>query len=136
MIFGAVTAVCNYDIVGSVPYMLAQIESGIPNNLVCRAVDDVPAISPANSNWGERFSSTYKRICRELNIQLAEECREFNKSFWIYLWQDSRQVVRHKYHVFEARRRQEVSDTACSSRGILCQGCHHQGAAVIEREYQ
>jgi hypothetical protein len=81
MIFGAVTAVCNYDIVGSVPYMLAQIESGIPNSLVCRAVDDVPAISPANSDWGEKFSSTYKQICRELNIQLADDCSEFNKAF-------------------------------------------------------
>jgi hypothetical protein len=81
MIFGAVTAVCNYDIVGSVPYMLAQIESGIPSSLVCRAVDDVPAISPAGSEWGEKFSSTYKRICRELNIQLADDCSEFNKAF-------------------------------------------------------
>jgi len=61
MIFGAVTAVCNYDIVGSVPYMLAQIESGIPNSLVCRAVDDVPAISPANSDWARNFQAPTSR---------------------------------------------------------------------------
>jgi hypothetical protein len=42
---------------------------------------DVPAVSPANSSWGERFSCTYKRICRELNIQLAEDCAEFSKAF-------------------------------------------------------
>ncbi len=80
MIFGAVTAVCNYDIVGSVPYMLAHIESGIPTKLVCRAVDNIPAVSPANSSWGERFPCTYKRICRELNIQQADDCAEFSKA--------------------------------------------------------
>ncbi len=50
MIFGAVALVCNFDIVGSVPYLLAKIESGIPSSLVCGAVDDVTAISPAGIN--------------------------------------------------------------------------------------
>jgi hypothetical protein len=50
MIFGAVALVFNFDIVGSVPYLLAKIESGIPSSLVCRAVDDVTAISPASIN--------------------------------------------------------------------------------------
>ena len=39
------------------------------------------AVSSANISWGERFSSNYKRICRELNIQLADDCGEFNKAF-------------------------------------------------------
>ena len=81
MIFGAITAVCNYDTVGSVPLLLALLESKIPAKLVNRAVDDVPAVSPASETWGKEFADNYKRICAELNIELAPDCEKFNKAF-------------------------------------------------------
>jgi hypothetical protein len=81
MIFGACTALANYDILGNTVEKLAIAESGIPRRFVRRAVDDQPTATPAGSSWGERFVSTYKRICKELNIELAEDCADCDKAY-------------------------------------------------------
>jgi hypothetical protein len=81
MIFGATTAVCNYDTVGSVPLLLALLDSQIPHKLVDRAVDDVICISPHNQQWGEEFCNKYRTVCAELNIAIADDCPNFDKAF-------------------------------------------------------
>jgi hypothetical protein len=81
MIFGACTALANYDILGNTVEKLAVAESRIPRRFVRRAVDDQPTATPAGSQWGERFTNAYKRICRELNIELAEDCENCEKAF-------------------------------------------------------
>ncbi len=81
MIFGAKTALAHYDILGNTVEKLAIIDSGIPRHFVSRAVDDQPVATPANSSWGEKFVSSYKKICKELNIELAEDCTHCDKAF-------------------------------------------------------
>jgi hypothetical protein len=60
MIFGACTALANYDILGNTVEKLAVAESRIPRRFVRRAVDDQPTATPAGSCWGECFVDTYK----------------------------------------------------------------------------
>jgi hypothetical protein len=81
MIFGACKALANYDILGNTVEKLAIAESGIPRRFVRRAVDDQPTATPAGSSWGEKFVSTYKKICKDLNIELAEDCADCDKAY-------------------------------------------------------
>jgi hypothetical protein len=81
MIFGARTALAQYDILGNTVEKLAITDSGIPRHFVCRAVDDQPVATPGNSTWGEKFVSSYKKIGRELNIELADDCEDCDKAF-------------------------------------------------------
>jgi hypothetical protein len=81
MIFGACTALANYDILGNTVEKLAVAESRIPRRFVRRAVDDQPTATPAGSHWGESFVNTYKKICHEINIELAEDCENCDKAF-------------------------------------------------------
>ena len=34
-------------------------------------MDDLVAISPADSNWGEEFYRTYKQLCKDIGVSLA-----------------------------------------------------------------
>ena len=80
-IFGAKTSVCNYDILGETLKLLAMLESVIPPSLVIRQVDDVPSVSPSSTDWTEDFTTTYKSLCEDLNVQLAEDCPLSEKAF-------------------------------------------------------
>jgi hypothetical protein len=80
-VFGAKTSVCNYDIVGETLRLLAVLESGVPSKYVLRQVDDVPVAAPGNSGQCEKFSETYKEMCRDLNVQLAPDCPMQDKAF-------------------------------------------------------
>jgi hypothetical protein len=80
-IFGAGTSVCNYDILGETLKTITLAQCDIPHNLVMRQVDDVPVVSPKNSGWCEEFSAKYKEICKELNVELAENCPKADKAF-------------------------------------------------------
>ena len=46
-----------------------------------RHLDDVPTAGPVKSKFCELFSETYKAICKDLNILLAEECPRKEKAF-------------------------------------------------------
>jgi len=81
MAFGGKPSVANYDALGNTIFTLALVESKIPTKLVGRCVDDVPAVSPEGNNWGKEFTDNYKRICSDLNIELAENCPLFEKAF-------------------------------------------------------
>jgi hypothetical protein len=81
MIFGARTALAHYDILGNTIEKLAIAESGIPRQFVGRAVDDQPVATPANSTWGKKFTDSYRRICNEVNMELAEDCKDCDKAF-------------------------------------------------------
>jgi hypothetical protein len=56
LVFGASNSVCNYDIIGDTLKVLALAESEIPAELVLRQIDDVPVVSPENSNWCGKLS--------------------------------------------------------------------------------
>jgi hypothetical protein len=81
LIFGASTSVSNYDITGKTILDLALANCEIPRDLVKRTIDDVPVVSPRNKDWGEKFTDEYKKVCKDINIELAEDCPEFEKAF-------------------------------------------------------
>ncbi len=81
MIFGARTALAHYDVLGNTIEKLAIAESGIPRHFVGRAVDDQPMATPANSTWGKNFTDSYRRICKTVNVELAEDCENCDKAF-------------------------------------------------------
>jgi hypothetical protein len=81
MAFGGKPSVSNYDIVRNTIFTLAKVECDEPTTLVDRCVDDVPVVSPANKDWAEKFTYKYKEICRDLGVELAENCPKFEKAF-------------------------------------------------------
>ncbi len=80
-IFGAGTSLCNYDILGETLKTIALVQCSIPHNLVMRQVDDVPVVSPKGSGWCEEFSTVYKKMCSDVNVELAECCPLADKAF-------------------------------------------------------
>ncbi len=79
--FGAKGAVQNFDIPSNTVKTIALAKSRIPSRFVHRQLDDVPIVGPRNSGWCEEFLDTYKRICSDINLVLAEECQSFDKAF-------------------------------------------------------
>ena len=77
--FGAKTAVVNYDIVSNTLY--SQISGTIPKDLVHSQVDDVPTIGRKNSSWCKEFTIEYEKVCKDLDIELAPECPLREKAF-------------------------------------------------------
>jgi len=80
-IFGACSAVCNFDQGGHTVADLSVVVSQIPSELVLRHLDDVPVAAPAKSDYCQRFSATYKQICEDLNLKLAPDCNKNEKAF-------------------------------------------------------
>ena len=81
MIFGASTAVANYDNFSRTVKDLALSQCDIPGHLVHRTLDDVPAVSPAHKSWGQDFAASYLATCQSLNIPLAQNCPKNEKAF-------------------------------------------------------
>ncbi len=55
--------------------------SGIPRQFVSRVVDDQLVATPPGSTWGRDFLSSYREICNEINVELAEDCANCDKAF-------------------------------------------------------
>ena len=80
-IFGASTAVSNFDNMASTILNLAMSNCSIPSNMVHRTLDDTACVAPAESGWCQEFSAAYKGTCKELNVKLAEDCKNREKAF-------------------------------------------------------
>ena len=80
-IFGAKTAVSNFDIFGNSILSLACAESAIPKHFVHRTLDDVPIVAPANTTWCEDFTKNYSDICDKIGVKIAENCEKNEKAF-------------------------------------------------------
>jgi hypothetical protein len=80
-IFGAATAVANFDDVAATVLEIAKANTTIPGELVHRTLDDVACVAPAGSGWTENFTEIYKSTCNALNIQLADDCPDKEKAF-------------------------------------------------------
>ena len=79
--FGARTAVANFDVLGSTILSLTLADCKIPKYLVHRQLDDVPVVAPVSSGWCEEFSEKYTKMCNRLKIGLAPECPSREKAF-------------------------------------------------------
>jgi len=80
-IFGACSAVCNFDQGGHTFADLSIVVSQIPPELVLRHLDDVPVAAPAKTDHCQRFSETYKKICNDIGLKLAPDCPKNEKAF-------------------------------------------------------
>jgi hypothetical protein len=80
-IFGAKTAVCNYDMLGNSVRSLTLSSCKIPGHLVHRQLNDVPLVGPKESGWCEEFTAMYESICEECGIKLAPPCPKNEKAF-------------------------------------------------------
>jgi hypothetical protein len=79
--FGAKSAVAAFDRLGRVIADLAMAASGMPPAWVHRTLDDLPVVTPANSEYGPKFAAAYKDICQQLGVLLATNCPEQVKAF-------------------------------------------------------
>ena len=79
--FGSNTAPANFDDVGETLANVVQTICKTPKILIHRQLDDVPVIAPASSNLASEFSNTYKKVCKSLNIEMAEPCKNNEKAF-------------------------------------------------------
>ena len=80
-IFGAKTAVANFDILGKTILDLANAKLELPESWIHRTLDDVPFVSPAHKEWNSEFVTEYKKVCEKCNISLAADCENFDKAF-------------------------------------------------------
>lgn len=80
-IFGAVTAVSNFDTIGNTVLSLAKAKCSIPSRLVHRQLDDVPIVAPEKSGLCEEMTRVYSEICSDIGIKLAKDCPNFDKAF-------------------------------------------------------
>ena len=80
-IFGARTAVANFDILGHTVMTLAMASCNAAPEFVHRHLDDVPVTGPCNSVICETFTKEYKKICKKINVKLAENCVKNEKAF-------------------------------------------------------
>jgi hypothetical protein len=79
--FGGKPSVQNCDIVGATIKELALTKCKIPAKLVHRQLDDVPVVAPEKTNWCQDFSATYTELCKEINMELATDCKNNDKAF-------------------------------------------------------
>lgn len=81
-IFGAKTAVCNFDVLGNSLLTLTLTECSIHRSLVHRQLDDVPVVAPEHRKfWCEEFVQKYKNNCESVGISLAEDDPNCDKAF-------------------------------------------------------
>ena len=80
-IFGASTAVANFDNLVSTVVDIALTKCTIPRELIHRTLDDTACVASPESGRSEEFSKAYKETCTDLNIKLAEDCPMSEKAF-------------------------------------------------------
>jgi len=81
-IFGAKTAVCNFDVLGKTVLDLTLLNCEIDRSLVHRQLDDVPVVVPSHKKeWCKEFVSKYKENCNDFGIGLAMDDPNMDKAF-------------------------------------------------------
>ena len=79
--FGSTAAPAKFDNFGETVTNIAATIAETPKNLIHRQLDNVPTVAPESTNFVESFSSTYKSVCKKLNIDLATPCPSHDKAF-------------------------------------------------------
>jgi len=82
-IFGAKTAVCNYDVLANTVLSLSLTKCKIDRSFVHRQLDDVPVVAPADKiEWCKEFTDNYKECCENVGIALAPDDPNKEKAFY------------------------------------------------------
>jgi len=80
-LFGAETAVCNYDRLGNTIKTIAVVICECSEKSVPRQLDDTVKIDASKSNNCQKFTSTYKQLCKDIDVTLAANCPRNEKAF-------------------------------------------------------
>ena len=79
--FGSKAAPSNFDDLAETIVNITKTISNTKKEWIHRQLDDVPVISPYGSGITKEFTKTYKKVCEEMNVPLAENCKNFEKAF-------------------------------------------------------
>ena len=79
--FGSKSAPANFDEFGETITNITKTLSDTPNRLIHRQLDDIPIVSPDSSDFATNFTKTLKEVCKMLNVDLAKDCKKFEKAF-------------------------------------------------------
>jgi hypothetical protein len=79
--FGTCSSVQNFDVVANTVKTLAKLSCSIPTRFVLRQLDDTPIVAPGNSGWCEEFLKSYQNLCKNIGLELADVCPNFDKSY-------------------------------------------------------
>jgi hypothetical protein len=80
-VFGAKTAVQNFDILAHSILSVVNCETKIPKKYIHRTLDDIPVISPACENWTSNFDIEFTKTCSYINAKLVPDCPKQGKAF-------------------------------------------------------
>jgi hypothetical protein len=80
-IFGSTPSVSNFDRVAETILDIVLEKTSVPAGNVHRTLDDVVCVAQPATGWCQEFSSTYRAVCGELNVPLAEDCPKRKKAF-------------------------------------------------------
>jgi len=78
-IFGAEPSVCNFDGLGKTVQTIVSIECQASERSSPRQLDDTIKINPKNSDECHEFTEKYTSLCKDIGIQLADNCKKFEK---------------------------------------------------------
>ena len=72
----------NFDVLGNTILDLTLTDCEIATRLVHRQLDDVPIVVPfKKKEWCIEFTAQYREICQQLDILLADDCKDLEKAF-------------------------------------------------------
>jgi hypothetical protein len=80
-LFGAETAVCNYDRLGSSIKSIIVATCQSTDRSSPRQLDDTVKIDRKNSQSCQEFTNKYKLLCEDIGIKLAPNCPNYEKAF-------------------------------------------------------
>jgi hypothetical protein len=60
---------------------LLLADCSVPKKPVLRQLDDTSAVTPGRSGRSEEFSFNEKSLCKEINMELAKPCQNYDKAF-------------------------------------------------------
>jgi hypothetical protein len=81
MIFGASPSVANFDQLSNTLVEITTARAKIPRRLVNRTLDDITVVAPEGTKFAEDFGATFKKLCKNTNVLLAENCPKNEKAF-------------------------------------------------------
>jgi hypothetical protein len=81
MIFGASPSVANFDQLSNTLVEITIAREKIPKRFVNRTLDDITVVGPEGTKFAEEFGAALKKLCKDTNVLLAENCPKNEKAF-------------------------------------------------------
>jgi hypothetical protein len=79
--FGNKAAPAQFDDLMETVTLITRTLAKTPKQWVFRQLDDTICLSPAHTNYAEKFAETFRAVCRQVRIPLAPEDPNFEKAF-------------------------------------------------------